>query len=137
MTMTVIGGTLIGLGAGALLLIEGRIAGVSGILAGGLQPGIPDRAWRWLFVAGLVVGGIVGGAMVPGALPGSYVGSPARLVAAGGLIGIGARVANGCTSGHGLCGVARGSARSLVAVAIFVACGAATVLVGRWLGGAR
>lgn len=126
---------MIGTAAGALFLLEGRIAGVSGILAAGLDPAERPRAWRWLFIVGLVLGGAVVDALLPGTVPGSYVGSPAHLAAAGGLVGVGARLANGCTSGHGLCGTARLSARSLAALATFVACGMLTVLAVRVLGG--
>jgi uncharacterized membrane protein YedE/YeeE len=135
MTTIVFGGVLIGTAAGALYLLEGRIAGVSGMLARGLDPAGHARLWRLLFVAGLTLGGALVEVLAPGALPTAYAGSPARLTAAGTLVGIGARLANGCTSGHGLCGVARGSARSLAAVATFVACGMLTVLAVRLHGG--
>jgi uncharacterized membrane protein YedE/YeeE len=134
MTTTLLGGGLIGLAAGGLWVYAGRVAGVSGMLAGACDPRVPDRAWRWLFVAGLVAGGLVGNAWVPGAVPGTYAGSGAQLAVAGGLVGAGARLANGCTSGHGVCGVARFSPRSLAAVAVFIAAGMATVAVRRWLG---
>lgn len=135
MTTALIGGGLIGLAAGGLWLGAGRVAGVSGILATACDPRVPDRAWRWLFIAGLVLGGLLGDAIAPGAVPGAYTGSGMRLALAGGLVGVGARLANGCTSGHGVCGVARFSPRSLVAVAVFMATGIATVAVRRWLGG--
>lgn len=134
MTNALIGGALIGTAAGALYLLEGRIAGVSGMLAGALDPIGDARAWRWLFVVGLALGGALAGTIVPGALPGAY-GTPSRVAAAGALVGVGARLANGCTSGHGLCGVARGSRRSLAALATFLATGGLTVLVARVLGG--
>ena len=135
MTTSVLGGVLIGAGAGALFLLEGRIAGVSGILAQGVDPAARDRAWRLLFLAGLALGGAIVEALMPGALPRSYGGSTGRLVVAGMLVGIGSRLANGCTSGHGLCGVARGSRRSLAAVTTFIAVGMLTVWVVRGLGG--
>lgn len=135
MLAMVLGGALVGSAAGALFLLEGRIAGVSGILAGALDPAVRGRSWRWLFVAGLVVGGLIADAILPGAVPGAYAGSTVRLAAAGGLVGIGARLANGCTSGHALCGVSRGSVRSVAAAATFVASGLVTVLAVRALGG--
>jgi uncharacterized membrane protein YedE/YeeE len=135
MTTSILGGALIGTAAGGLFLLEGRIAGVSGMVARGLGPTEGERAWRLLFVAALAAGGAIVEAAMPGALPRSYAGSTAHLVAAGALVGIGARLANGCTSGHGLCGVARGSGRSLAAIATFVALGVATVLVMRAVGG--
>lgn len=135
MTTTVVGGALIGASAGALFLVEGRIAGVSGTLAGAFRPAQADRTWRLAFIAGLVLGGAAVQAMVPGALPASYDAATWRIVVAGVLVGGGARLANGCTSGHGLCGVARGSSRSVAAVATFVVCGMLTVLAMRHLGG--
>lgn len=128
MTTAMFGGVSIGLGAGLLFLLEGRIAGVSGILARGLDPTDDARAWRLLFVAGLVAGGAIVAMLVPGALPGAPGVSTPRLVAAGALVGVGSGIANGCTSGHGLCGVARGSTRSIAAVATFMAAGMLTVL---------
>jgi uncharacterized membrane protein YedE/YeeE len=135
MMTSILGGVLIGAAAGALFLTEGRIAGVSGMVARGLDPAESARAWRLLFVVALATGGAVVEAIAPGALSRSYGVSTAHLVAAGVLVGVGARLANGCTSGHGLCGVARGSKRSLAACATFMALGMATVLVLRQLGG--
>jgi uncharacterized protein len=134
MMTSILGGVGIGVAAGLLFLIEGRIAGVSGMLTRGLDPSESERAWRLVFLAGLAAGGAIVGAIVPGTLS-AYDGSTALLAAAGALVGIGARIANGCTSGHGLCGVARGSRRSLAAVATFMGTGMATVLVVSALGG--
>jgi uncharacterized membrane protein YedE/YeeE len=136
MTTSILGGALIGSAAGLLFLLEGRIAGVSGMLARGLDPTGSERAWRLTFLVALAAGGAIVEAFSPGALPRCYAGSTPRLVAAGALVGIGARLANGCTSGHGLCGVARGSRRSLAAVSTFMALGLVTVLIVRALGGA-
>jgi uncharacterized membrane protein YedE/YeeE len=129
MTMAIIGGILIGAAASALWLLEGRIAGVTGILAAGLDPTERGRGWRWAFVAGLMLGGAAADAIVPGSLPTAYAGSVVHLGIAGLLVGVGARLANGCTSGHALCGTARGSRRSVVAALTFVAFGMLTVLV--------
>ncbi len=133
MITTVVGGMLIGVAAGALFLLNGRIAGVSGMVAGAVDPAEPEREWRLVFLAGLVAGGALADAMLPGLLPAAYAGSTARLVTAGALVGVGARLANGCTSGHGLCGVARGSSRSVAALATFGAFGMLTVLAARLL----
>ncbi|MFP2770015.1 YeeE/YedE family protein [Oceanisphaera sp. KMM 10153] len=119
------GGVLIGAGALLLLLAGGRTAGISGIVAG--IGGQPDKGWRLAFVAGLV--------LMPFLLFGSdWVTAPslerfpaARLILAGLLVGIGARLGNGCTSGHGICGMGRLSRRSLVATLIFMAAGIMTV----------
>jgi hypothetical protein len=130
------GGALIGLAAAALLLLDGRIAGISGIVAGLLPPRAPDAGWRALFVAGLVTGGF----LLPVLLPEPFRGLPAtsaRVVVAGLLVGFGTRLGSGCTSGHGVCGTARLSPRSLVATATFMTMGAVTVFVTRHLLGGQ
>lgn len=117
------GGALIGLAASVLWLVHGRVAGISGILAGIVRrPG--DRAWRVAFVVGLLAApAAVGfaapgfGALAPAALDAT---DTLRLLLAGLLVGVGTRLANGCTSGHGVCGLARLSPRSLAAVAVFM-----------------
>jgi uncharacterized membrane protein YedE/YeeE len=129
------GGLLIGAGAALLLLCNGRIAGISGIVGGalGAEPG--DRLWRLLFLLGLPLGA----ALVSIGLDGTGVprASTPLLIAGGLLVGYGTQLGSGCTSGHGVCGMARGSKRSIVATATFMAAGAVTVFVVRhWLGGA-
>lgn len=123
------GGALIGLAASLLLGLDGRIAGVSGILGGvGDAPG--DRGWRLAFLGGLVLG--AGGyALATGGLPQQLQGGPALMAAAGLLVGFGTRLGSGCTSGHGICGIARLSPRSLAATATFMATGLLTVFVAR------
>ncbi len=126
------GGAMIGTAASILFLAHGRIAGISGIVGSLLPPAAADRAWRLAFLAGLLAAGAIGQVVAPGA-----VGAPVRsfplVVAAGLLVGFGTRLGNGCTSGHGVCGVARLSVRSLVAVATFMLTGALTVWVaGGW-----
>jgi uncharacterized membrane protein YedE/YeeE len=129
------GGALIGLAASLLLLANGRIAGISGILSGLLvrQPG--DVAWRAWFLAGLVLAGVLGQVLAPESI-GLSPRSLALTAVAGLLVGVGTRLGNGCTSGHGVCGISRLSARSLAATATFIAAGVAAVLVVRLLGGA-
>ncbi len=127
------GGTLIGASAAALLLLTGRIAGVSGIVGGLLTPQRDDTLWRALFVAGLVTGGVLLEVVAADPFRGLATTSPARLLAAGLLVGYGARRGSGCTSGHGVCGVSRMSPRSLVATAVFMATGILTVFVSRHL----
>lgn len=121
-----LGGVLIGLAVAALLLLNGRVAGISGILAGIASPDRADRKWRVLFVLGLLAGGLVARVVAPEAL-GAIGGSTPVLVFAGVLVGLGTRLAGGCTSGHGVCGVSRLSPRSVVATAIFM--GTAGVVV--------
>ena len=128
------GGVLIGLAAALLLGLNGRIAGVSGILGGLLASGGEGRPWRAAFAAGLLTGGLVLALGAPGALPGpqDLPGLPTLLLA-GLLVGYGAALARGCTSGHGICGLARLSRRSLAATATFMASALATVAVVRHL----
>lgn len=124
------GGLLIGLAAALMWATQGRVAGVSGALGGLLTPTPGELGWRAAFVAGLVAGGLVGGLLMPGQFTAAAT-SPAMLVAAGLVVGVGTRMGNGCTSGHGVCGLARLSTRSLAAVLTFMATGAATVFVVR------
>jgi uncharacterized protein len=129
------GGALIGLAASLLLLGNGRIAGISGILSGLLvrQPG--DVSWRGWFLGGLLLAGLVGQLIAPESI-GLSPRSLALTAAAGLLVGVGTRIGNGCTSGHGVCGLSRLSLRSLAATATFIASGIAAVFVVRVLGGA-
>lgn len=130
------GGSLIGLAAAILLLVNGRVAGVSGITAGLLAPRRGDVLWRLLFVAGLVVGGGAVAVVRPDPFPYALDRSSAAVTAAGLLVGIGTTLANGCTSGHGVCGVSRLAPRSLAATATFMATGALVVfLLNRLFGG--
>jgi hypothetical protein len=130
------GGILIGLATALLLLANGRVAGISGILGGLLRPARGDVAWRVAFVAGLFLAPIVW--LTMRAMPPAQIDhSPALLAAGGLLVGIGTRFGSGCTSGHGVCGIARLSPRSLLATACFVGAGFVTVFVVRHvLGGA-
>lgn len=124
-----LGGALIGFASLLMLYGNGKILGVSGILGGLFRRTGDSRAWRALFLAGLLVGGVLVHYEVPGAFDVSVARSPWTLVAAGLLVGYGARLANGCTSGHGICGVGRFSPRSIVATAVFIASGTAVVFV--------
>ena len=126
------GGVLIGLAAAAFVLLNGRIAGISGILGGLLRPARGDVAWRAAFLAGLVGAPLAYGLFA--ALPAVRIdaGVPA-LVAAGLLVGLGTRYGAGCTSGHGVCGLSRLSPRSLVATLSFMAAGFVTVYAIRHL----
>lgn len=131
-----IGGVLIGLASALLLLYQGRIAGISGITGGILMPARGDVIWRVAFVAGLVAGGAVMHFIMPQAFAIAVDRSSVAVIAAGLLVGVGTRLGNGCTSGHGVCGISRGSPRSLAATLTFMATGALTVLiVSRLFGG--
>jgi len=127
-----LGGALVGLSASLLLLFNGRIAGISGIAEGLLsQRTRSELAWRSAFLLGLVGGGFLLRALWPQVLGAPIVPGAAWVVAAGLLVGLGTRLANGCTSGHGVCGLSRGATRSIVATLTFMATGAATVFVVR------
>lgn len=126
------GGLLIGLAAAGFVLLNGRIAGISGILGGVLRPARGDLAWRLAFLAGLVAAPLAWQLAAP--LPALRIGAgKAALVVAGLLVGAGTRYGSGCTSGHGVCGVSRLSPRSLVATLAFMLAGFATVFVVRHL----
>ena len=123
------GGVLIGLASGGFYLTQGRIAGISSIARAAVM--LRDGSWRWAFLAGLVVAGLVHG-LTGGAVAPALTATPAGiLVVAGLLVGVGSGVGSGCTSGHGVCGLARLSGRSLVAVAIFMATASVTVFLMR------
>jgi uncharacterized membrane protein YedE/YeeE len=125
-----LGGAMIGIASATLFLTHGRIAGISGVAGSLLQPAMRDRAWRYAFLGGLVASGLVASIVAPSAIGDSVRSLPVVLVA-GVLVGFGTRLGSGCTSGHGICGLSRLSARSLVAVATFIATGAITVLLAR------
>jgi uncharacterized membrane protein YedE/YeeE len=125
-----IGGVLIGLAALLLMALNGRIAGISGILGGLLPPVAGDTSWRLAFILGLLLAGL-GYLYWPDAPPIEIEAGVPTLIAAGLLVGFGTRLGGGCTSGHGICGVGRLSPRGLVATAIFMALGFATVFVVR------
>jgi uncharacterized membrane protein YedE/YeeE len=129
---SLLGGALIGVSAAGLILVNGRVAGVSGILADATsaRPGL----WRWAFLLGLVAVGAAAsrlGLATPAALEtqGLWM-----LVSAGLLVGLGTRLGSGCTSGHGVCGLARLSVRSLVATVVFMAVAGLVVFASRHLG---
>ncbi|MDW5444329.1 YeeE/YedE family protein [Polaromonas sp. SM01] len=128
------GGLLIGVAAAMFLLLNGRIAGISGILGGLLRPRAGDIGWRVAFIGGLLLAPLVYQLIAP--LPSVRVeADTATLVVAGLLVGVGTRYGSGCTSGHGVCGLSRFSFRSLVATASFMAAGFVTVFVVRhWMG---
>ncbi len=130
-----IGGALIGLSAVLLMLLTGRIAGISGIFAGLLNVRSEDKGWRIAFVAGLVlvpvIAGSIGYRMPPPQLPASW----AVIVVAGLLVGFGTRLGGGCTSGHGICGIGRLSVRSIVATIVFMVTAVITVAVMRHTAG--
>ncbi|WP_217511118.1 YeeE/YedE family protein [Vibrio metschnikovii] len=123
------GGMLLGVSATLLLLLNGKVAGISGILGGLFTPKAQDTAWRWLFIIGLVVGGVFGVRLLAAEVPLQYSSSTGMLIIAGLLVGLGTRLGNGCTSGHGICGIGRLSLRSIVATGIFMLVAGITVFL--------
>ncbi|MCB9648208.1 MAG: YeeE/YedE family protein [Deltaproteobacteria bacterium] len=123
-----LGGLLIGLGLAGMLVGAGRIAGVSGTLGGLLRRPRGETAWRLAFLAGMLAGGAAMGLARPEAFE-APAGSDAVLAVSGLLVGIGTRIGNGCTSGHGICGMSRLSPRSVAATLTFMLVGAATATV--------
>lgn len=126
---SLIGGMLLGISATLMLLMNGKIAGISGILTGLLTPKSRDFAWRLLFVVGMICGGVIGVKILGYDVPTDFGVSGIVLATAGLLVGVGTRLSNGCTSGHGICGIGRFSKRSIVATCVFMAVAAVTVFV--------
>ncbi len=131
------GGALIGLSATLYLLFQGRVAGISGILGAAIDGRLPTRARvdRLWFLAGLFAAGVPLFSLRPELFQRTSGVSPGLVVVAGLLVGVGTRLGSGCTSGHGVCGISRGSSRSLVATLTFITTGAIAVVVLRALGG--
>lgn len=129
------GGLLIGLAVLVLLHTLGRIAGVSGVLSGALRASTApaERAWRLAFLGGLLLGPVIASAAMGRQLIEPSPASVPVLILAGLAVGLGTGMSNGCTSGHGVCGVSRLSRRSLVATGVFMAFGVLTASVGRHL----
>lgn len=127
----ILGGLLIGLASAILILVNGRVAGISGILAGLIRPTEARSGWRLAFVIGLALSPLLLW-LATGSAPGSDPeASPVLLVVSGLLVGVGTRIGGGCTSGHGVCGLSRFSARSLVATLTFMSVGMITAIVAR------
>jgi uncharacterized membrane protein YedE/YeeE len=126
-----IGGALIGLSAVLLMLSTGRVAGISGILSGLLNVRGEDKDWRIAFLAGLILApilaGLIGYGMAQPILPSNWI----VIVVAGLLVGFGTRLGGGCTSGHGICGIARLSPRSVAATVVFIVMAIITVAITR------
>ncbi|MCH9019527.1 MAG: YeeE/YedE family protein [Proteobacteria bacterium] len=131
-----IGGALIGGAASLLMLFTGRIAGISGIVGNLLQSSAGENSWRIAFVVGLIAGPLAYDAATRAPLTIAIEAPLPVLIAGGLLVGFGTRLGSGCTSGHGVCGLARFSTRSLVATLTFLAIAALTVFVAGHLVGA-
>ena len=124
-----IGGVIIGLAATVMLLFNGKISGISGILGGCIQYPRIANIWRYTFVLGLVAGGFLMHMLFPSYFEYSINASTIELIIGGVLVGFGTRLGSGCTSGHGVCGLPRKSIRSLVATLTFIGAGIVTVIM--------
>lgn len=129
-----IGGALIGLAASLLLYWNGRVAGVSGIVNGLMNPPNQQSFWRWFFVGGLIVGGLILKLLKPEVFSSELPTPLWTVIVAGLLVGFGTVMGGGCTSGHGVCGISRLSVRSILATIVFIAFGVLSVAVFRKLG---
>jgi uncharacterized membrane protein YedE/YeeE len=126
-----VGGLLIGLAVALMMLLNGRIAGISSIVSGLLTPKAGDTGWRVAFVVGLLLGALAFILAVGGPTPVDVLASPPAILIGGLLVGFGTRMGSGCTSGHGLCGIARFSRRSIVATSVFFGMAMLTVFLAR------
>jgi uncharacterized membrane protein YedE/YeeE len=129
MVNAVIGGILIGLAVSLMLLFNGRVTGISGILGGLIKPQKNDIGWRVAFIGGLVLGGVVLQYLIPNAFIQKSTALRVDYMIAGLLVGFGTLLGNGCTSGHGVCGISRLSVRSIVATLTFISFGIISVLI--------
>lgn len=122
------GGMLIGLSATILLAFNGRVAGISGMVKGAIKFQ-PQENWRWLFIAGMLVGGFIYEYLIATVPTPVSTFAPVAMIIGGFLVGVGTNMGNGCTSGHGVCGLGRLSFRSLVAVLAFMTTAIVTVFI--------
>ncbi|HDZ5415906.1 TPA: YeeE/YedE family protein [Vibrio harveyi] len=125
--MSLLGGVMVGASAVVLMLFNGKTAGISGILNGAVENA--DRVWRIVFLIAMALGGVFAVYALGGYVPTEYSRSLGLVVVAGLLVGVGTRIGNGCTSGHGICGMGRFSIRSVVATCTFMATAMLTVLL--------
>ncbi len=129
-----VGGAIIGLAVTIMLLFNGRVTGISGIVNGMLKPTTGDFLWRFTFVLGLFIGGLILKVIRPEAFTGSLNNTNTTVIIAGLLVGFGTIMGSGCTSGHGVCGISRLSPRSLISTITFIAAGVIAVVIFRKLG---
>lgn len=135
MINALLGGVLIGLAASLMMLFNGRVTGISGILAGIIQPKKSDVSWRVSFIAGLLLGGVVLTFLRPEAFMQHSSAQWGDYIFAGLMVGFGTLLGSGCTSGHGICGISRMSMRSIIATVTFIAFGMLSLLVFKFLRG--
>ncbi|MEL7413030.1 MAG: YeeE/YedE family protein [Pseudomonadota bacterium] len=125
--VSLLGGVMVGASAVVLMLFNGKTAGISGILNGAVENA--DRVWRIVFLIAMALGGVFAVYVLGGHVPTEYSGNFGLVVVAGLFVGVGTRIGNGCTSGHGICGMGRFSVRSVVATCTFMATAMLTVLL--------
>ncbi len=128
------GGALIGIAVSIMLVFNGRVTGISGIISGALSPKKGDSQWRFFFLGGLFLGGTILILLKPSLIAAPVATPSWRLILAGLLVGFGTLVGNGCTSGHGVCGISRLSIRSIFATLTFIGAGMGTVALLRAFG---
>ncbi len=125
--MSLIGGMLVGISALLLMLFTGKTAGISGIINGTIARKQQDRVWRIVFLIAMAAGGIIASRIFGGLIPQQYDASLLVVIVSALLVGAGTRIGNGCTSGHGICGIGRLSVRSIMATSVFMATAMLTV----------
>ena len=135
MVNALIGGAIIGIAASLMMLFNGRVTGISGIVSGIVQPKKSDLLWRVFFIAGLLIGGVVIGLLRPEAVVQQSSAVWGDYIFAGIMVGFGTLLGNGCTSGHGVCGISRMSIRSIMATVTFIVFGMLSLLVFKLLRG--
>jgi len=135
MTNALIGGSLIGLAVSMMLIFNGRVTGISGILGGILSTEVRDKNWRFLFIAGLLAGGLILRTLNGEVFRIITSASSVDYLIAGFLVGFGTLLGNGCTSGHGVCGISRFSPRSMIATVTFILFGIVSVIIFRMIKG--
>lgn len=135
MTNAIIGGSLIGLAVSMMLYFNGKVTGISGILGGIMNPKTKDKRWRLTFIAGLLSGGLVLKVLNDQVFLVATHANSTDYIIAGFLVGFGTLLGNGCTSGHGVCGISRFSPRSMLATVTFIVSGIISVLIFRLLRG--
>jgi uncharacterized protein len=132
---SILGGAIIGIAVSLMLLFNGRVTGISGIIGGILNPQSMDKNWRVLFLVGLLIGGLILRVIHPTAFALETSTGTLDYVLAGLLVGVGTLLGNGCTSGHGVCGISRLSIRSLISTVTFILFGVVSVAVFKFLRG--
>jgi uncharacterized membrane protein YedE/YeeE len=135
MINAIVGGAIIGLAVSLMLIFNGRVTGVSGIVSGAINPKKNETSWRWFFLFGLIAGGFALNFFYPQSFIQQSSATSFDYILAGLFVGFGTLLGNGCTSGHGVCGISRFSLRSLIATITFISFGVLSVLTFKFLRG--